>query len=105
MTNLSNRDRIEILKRRISYAVDKQLLLMNKLIAAEDELARLRNGTGIHLNPRDQLPPVDCPLLIEVSPGELIRACRPTFAATKSSALVFDTEAGQIEGRFRWTYP
>lgn len=98
-------DQIGILERRLSNAVDKQLLLINKLIVAEDEIARLRNGTGLHLNPLDHLPPVDCPLLIEVSPGELIRACRPTFAPTKGSALVFDTEAGQIEGRFPWTYP
>ena len=98
-------EQMNILERRLSYATDKQLLLINKLIAAEEEITRLHSGTGLHLNPLDHLPPVDCPLLIEVSPGELIRACRPTFAATKRDSLVFDTEAGQIEGRFPWTYP
>ena len=97
-------EKMDILERRLSYATDKQLLLMNKLIAAEDEIARLRIPQ-MHLNSIDHLPPVDCPLLIEVSPGELIGAWRPTFAATKCDSLVFETEDGQIEGRFPWTYP
>ncbi len=67
-----------------------------------------RNRTGEtlpHLNPASQLPPVDCPLLISVQ-GQLLRACRPTFAERKGDDLEYELAGGGvIIGRFPWTYP
>lgn len=58
------------------------------------------------LNPASKLPPVDCPLLIETSPGILERAYRPAFVESRNNSLVYRTDDGQIlEGKFRWTYP
>jgi hypothetical protein len=42
---LALRRQVEVLERRLSTAIDKELLLLNKLIAAEDEIARLRSST------------------------------------------------------------
>ena len=63
--------------------------------------------SDVHLNPASQLPPVDCPLLIEVSRTDgLLRATRPTFIAGKGDDLIYILDDGQtLTGRFRWTYP
>lgn len=60
-----------------------------------------------HLNPAGQLPPVRCPLLIEVEPGQLRRAQRMSFVRTRDAELEFCLEgsAERVTGRFRWTYP
>ena len=88
---------IEYLQQRLSTAVDKQLLLMNRLIEAEDRV------NGPHLN--DHLPPVRCPLLIKVD-GKLIHAERTGFVASKGSDMEYELEDGSlIMGRYRWTYP
>lgn len=60
----------------------------------------------LELNPADVLPPVDCPLLIELEEGCLVLATRPTFVEHKGDELVFKTENGMtVIGRPRWTYP
>lgn len=60
----------------------------------------------LKLNSGCMLPPVSCPLLIELEPGVLVRASRPTFAESKGDQLVFETEHGlTVIGRPRWTYP
>lgn len=99
--------------------VDKELLLLEKLIAAEErnnelnavllELADPDNclvvAEPVHLNPADQLPPVNCPLLIQVD-GELLQAERTSFIASRDRAMVYRLNDGrEIEGRFPWTYP
>lgn len=108
----------QLLERRLSLAGDKQLVLLNNLIDTEarvaelegillqlsdpeNELARMED---VHLNKSDHLPPVDCPLLIEVD-GELIPAVRTAFIANKSGAMVYRVKGGELEGRFPWTYP
>lgn len=66
------------------------------------------NGNTLHLNPDSLLPPVDCPLLIEVAPGVFKKALRETYVKRKNKegSLIFRLEDGtEIEGRFRWTYP
>lgn len=62
-------------------------------------------GDELKLNSGCMLPPVSCPLLIELEPGVLVRASRPTFAESKGDQLVYETEHGlTIIGRPRWTY-
>jgi len=52
------------------------------------------------------LPPVDSPLLIEITPGVLLRAKRPAHAEQREDLLLFDLEAGGMYiGRPRWTHP
>lgn len=63
-------------------------------------------GEPMHLNSADDLPPVDCPLLIEVAPGEMKRAHRTAFIASTERTMTYQTTDGeQLSGRFRWTYP
>jgi hypothetical protein len=58
-----------------------------------------------HLNRLDHLPPVDCPLLIEVG-GELLKAHRTGFIAERSRQMEYQLSDGTtITGRYRWTYP
>lgn len=61
----------------------------------------------LYLNPADAgfLPPVDCPLLIEVD-GEILEARRPVFVEQKDGQLTYELSDGStLQGRFRWTYP
>lgn len=68
---------------------------MNKLI-----------GNTIYLNPESHLPPVDCPLLIELQPGTLVRAHRENYVKRKDDTMAFRLQDGsEVHGRFRWTYP
>jgi len=58
-----------------------------------------------HLNPPSDLPPVDCPILIQLD-GDLVRATRPAFVARKGDDMQYQLEDGRIiTGRFPWTYP
>lgn len=60
----------------------------------------------VHLNPADKLPPVDCPLLIEVMKGYLVLAWRTGIIENKSADMEYRLVTGDtIQGRFRWTYP
>lgn len=59
-----------------------------------------------HLNPAEQLPPVDCPLLIELEPGLLVPAARTTFVESKGREMEYRLNDGTLVlGRYRWTYP
>ena len=59
----------------------------------------------VHLNAADKLPPVDCPLLIELD-GDLVRAERTGIIENKSADMEYRLVTGEtIRGRFRWTYP
>ena len=88
-------DENELLHRRLSTAADKQILLPNKLIDHDT-----------HLNAADVLPPVDCPLLIEVAPGRLVKAERTGHVASRGNEMEYRVSDGNvIMGRLRWTYP
>ena len=59
----------------------------------------------VQLNPEGHLPPVACPLLIEVD-GELVRAERTGFVEQKDRQLEYRLDSGRtVIGRYRWTYP
>lgn len=63
----------------------------------------------MHLNSSGTLPPVDCPLLIEVF-GQILRARRVAHASNKDDDLDYIVELPYgaqevISGRFAWTYP
>ena len=58
-----------------------------------------------HLNRPDHLPPVGCPLLIEVG-GALVKAHRTGFIADRDRQMEYQLADGTtITGRYRWTYP
>ena len=63
--------------------------------------------TGVQLNECGTiLPPVDSPLLIEITPGVLVRALRPEHAEHKGDQLTFNLESGgKFTGRPAWTHP
>ena len=57
------------------------------------------------LNSSDVLPPVGCPLLIELS-HILVPATRTGFIKSKSAEMEYRLANGcLIHGRYRWTYP
>lgn len=88
---------VALLQRRLSTATDKQILLLNKLIAVDER---------VHLNSASALPPVECPLLIEVEPDYLVPAERTGHVAARGVEMEYRTSDGAtILGRFRWTYP
>lgn len=58
-----------------------------------------------HLNPADLLPPVSCPLLIEVD-GAVLRAERTGIIPNKQDGMEYRLDDGAlIYGRYPWTYP
>ena len=58
-----------------------------------------------HLNDPSTLPPVGCPLLIEVG-GALVKARRTGFIAERGRQMEYQLADGTtITGRYRWTYP
>ena len=61
--------------------------------------------TDPHLNHPEHLPPVDCPLLIEVD-GALIRAERTCHISERGDSMAYRLSDGStLTGRYRWTYP
>lgn len=59
----------------------------------------------IHLNAAEHLPPVNCPLLIDVN-GELTRAERTGFVEQRDRQMEYQlVDGSRILGRYRWTYP
>lgn len=59
----------------------------------------------MHLNHETTLPPVDCPLLIQVD-GQMVRAFRPTFVEDRRDELTYELADGTLlSGKFPWTYP
>ena len=88
---------LELKDRLLSNATDKQILLLNEIIAMNDTT---------HLNSAGNLPPVACPLLIEIAPDRLVRAERPTAVANRGDDLTYQlTDGNVIHGKLRWTYP
>lgn len=96
-TLVRQREEIEMLERRLSTAADKQILLLNKLIDTKE---------AVHLNAASNLPPVECPLLVEIAPGRLVRAERPSMLASRGDDMAYVlTDGNVIHGKLRWTYP
>jgi hypothetical protein len=59
-----------------------------------------------HLNPASSLPPVACPIVIELPGQGLKRAERTGFVTHKDNQMEYALADGsKIIGRFRWTYP
>ncbi|WP_288081565.1 hypothetical protein [Pseudomonas sp.] len=59
-----------------------------------------------HLNPPGDLPPVDCPILIELTSGQLMRAERTGHVPTRGDDMQYRMRDGSLTtGKFRWTYP
>ena len=59
----------------------------------------------IHLNPADHLPPVRCPVVIQVD-GDLLRAERTGFIEQRDRSMEYELQDGsRILGRYRWTFP
>lgn len=77
-----------------------------QMVLASDYDALLRRRQHVpHLNAADLLPPVSCPLLIEVN-GDLVRAERTGLIANRADDMEYRLAGGTcIHGRFRWTYP
>lgn len=64
-----------------------------------------RQGVKFWLNSSGVLPPVSCPLLIEVGEA-LVPATRTGFIAKKSDDMEYRLANGcLIHGRYRWTFP
>jgi len=60
----------------------------------------------MHMNNPEHLPPVACPLLLELPGGQLVKAERTGFIADRSRNMEYLLESGEtISGRLRWTYP
>jgi len=60
----------------------------------------------LKLNPPEMLPPVGCPLLIQVEEARVVRASRTSYIADKSRQMEYLLESGEtLLGRFWWTYP
>lgn len=59
-----------------------------------------------HLNSASSLPPVACPIVIELPGQGLKRAERTGFVAHKDNQMEYALADGsKIIGRYRWTYP
>lgn len=61
-------------------------------------------------NSPDRLPPVDCPLVLWIPPGLLVRAERTGFIESKDRHMEYrvmgwEGEPVLITGRYAWTYP
>jgi hypothetical protein len=60
---------------------------------------------SVHLNHETLLPPVNCPLLIEVD-EELLSAFRESHVIARGRDMVYILEDGKkLTGQFKWTYP
>ncbi|KAE8546126.1 hypothetical protein [Marinobacter nauticus] len=64
-------------------------------------------GQEVWLNSSSLLPPVDCPLMVEVEGVNCLVAARRTrFISKKTDNMEYQIFTGQtIHGRLRWTYP
>lgn len=59
-----------------------------------------------HLNSASSLPPVACPIVIELPGQGLKRAERTGFVTHKDNQMEYaPADGSKIIGRFRWTYP
>lgn len=97
---------------RASRNVVKAALIDAKhdLLVLQRQLDTLKGASGeaqevATLNPADRLPPVACPLMIEVD-GNLVKAERTEFVQHRGQDMVYRLADGStLLGRFRWTYP
>jgi len=101
--------RLNLMLQAQGYRLEQALDRGDKLTGENQQLREARDLPAVapmHLNSADDLPPVDCPLLIEVAPGEVKRAHRTAFIASTERTMTYQTTEGeQLSGRFRWTYP
>jgi len=67
----------------------------------------LVGGETAWLNSNSLLPPVGCPLMVEIPELEaLVEARRTGFIGKKSDDMEYELFTGRkIHGRLRWTYP
>lgn len=101
MTNLISERRTANQTRQENRELRQQI----KALRAHVELLR-QELDPVHLNSAGNLPPVACPLLIEIAPGRLVRAERPTAVANRGDDLTYQlTDGNVIHGKLRWTYP
>ena len=69
-------------------------------------LAWLFAGDDTHLNSADILPPVACPIVIDIPGAGLKRAERIGYVYHRGDQMEYLLDDGsKINGRFRWTYP
>lgn len=60
----------------------------------------------IQLNSPDHLPPVDCPLVVELPNGELVRVERTSHLVSRERDMEYRLDSGEtFMGRMRWGYP
>jgi hypothetical protein len=59
---------------------------------------------NLHLNPTTRTPPVNCPLLIQLPTGRLVRVERRQWVTSHSEPLEFYGEGIGYWGRYEWTY-
>lgn len=58
-----------------------------------------------HLNSPDVLPPVSCPIIIQIPCGKLVRAERTRHIEQRNRDMEYRLEDGRVVvGRYRWTY-
>ena len=58
-----------------------------------------------HLNHPNSLPPVQCPLVIEVD-GQFLLAERTTHLRQRDGQMTYQLQSGAVlTGRYWWTYP
>lgn len=58
------------------------------------------------LNPPERLPPVCCPLVIELPCGRLVRAERTGHVEQRGREMEYRLDDGRlIVGHFKWSYP
>lgn len=70
-----------------------------------ERMKRLLAREETHFNPADVLPPVDCPLLLNID-GTLRRAERVRYIQSRGDIMEYRLDDGQVVmGRFPWTYP
>lgn len=86
--------------------LDKMLTVLQRVNDTETQTPdMLQQAAMSRLNPADQLPPVACPLVIEVD-GQLIRAERTEFVQHRGHDMNYRLADGSVlRGRFAWTYP
>jgi len=96
MTDTHEKENVAL---RVTLSKANALILQQQARIAELE-------GGVHLNNPGDLPPVNCPLLIEIAPGRLVRAERPSMVERRGNDLTYRLSDGnEIHGQLRWTYP
>ena len=59
----------------------------------------------MHLNSPDLLPPVECPIVIQMPCGNLVPAERTRHIESRNRDMEYRLSDGRlVVGRFKWTY-